>query len=115
MGYRSDVTIGLTKALYVKAVLLNNIPKALENAEKVETDLNVFWQIEGWKWYEFYPDIIEIQAWFDWCIDVMEDDDTNESIFGAVRVGEEYGDSEDWGSPGDLDIYISHYISSPFS
>lgn len=114
MGYHSDVTIGITKVLYLKAVLLNNIPKALEDANKIETNLNVYWQIEGWKWYESYPEIIEILEWFEWCIGESEEAEDNLYHFGALRIGEEYGDSEEWGRPYDFDIYKDHNISSPF-
>lgn len=114
MGYRSDVTIGITKVLYLKAVLLNNIPKALENVDKLETTLNVYWEIHGWKWYDNYPEIIEIVDWFQWCEGETETDETYETHFGALRLGEEYGDSEEWGTPCDFDIYKDHHISSPF-
>ena len=114
MGYRSDVTIGMSKVLYLKAVLLNNIPKALENVNKIEITHNVYWEIQGWKWYESYPEIIEILEWFEWCDGKSEADETYETHFGALRLGEEYGDSEDWGSPWDFDIYKDHLINSPF-
>lgn len=115
MGYRSDVTIGVTKALYVKALLLNNIPKALEGVDKLETTHNIYWQIEGWKWYDSYPEVMDIIEWFNWCFDETEEDESDETNFGALRLGEEFGDREEWGDPSDFDIYSSQYISSPFS
>ena len=114
MGYRSDVTIGITKVLYLKAILLNNIPKALEDVNKKETSHNIYWQIQGWKWYDSYPEIKEILDWFKWCEEESETDETYETHFGALRLGEDYGDSEEWGSPYDFDIYKDHNISSPF-
>lgn len=114
MGYRSDVTIGITKVLYLKAVLVNNIPKALEGINKLETEHNIYWQIHGWKWYDSYPEVMEILAWFEWCEEESYSDETYETHFGALRLGEDYGDSEEWGSPYDFDIYKDHHISSPF-
>lgn len=115
MGYRSDVTIGVTKVLYTKAVLLENIPNALKNVTKLETTHSVYWQIEGWKWYDSYPEVMDIIEWFNWCFDETENDDSYETTYGAMRLGEEYGDIEEWGHPSDFDIYSSQYISSPFS
>lgn len=115
MGYRSDVTIGITKALYTKAMLLDNIPKALEGVNKLESENNIYWQIEGWKWYESYTEVPDIIEWFNWCNEESEADDTHETHFGALRLGEEYGDAEEWGNPSDFDIYKDHHISSPFS
>ena len=114
MGYRSDVTIGVTKALYLKAMLLNNIPKALEDVDKIETTNNIYWQNQDLKWYGSYPEIKEILDWFIWCYEESESDETGETNFGALRIGEEYGDSEEWGYPSDFDIYKDHHISSPF-
>ena len=114
MGYRSDVTIGITKVLYLKAILLNDIPSALVGVNKIETSRDVYWQIQGWKWYDSYPEVIEILDWFQWCEGETESDETHEVHFGALRLGEDYGDSEEWGSPYDFDIYKDHNISSPF-
>ena len=114
MGYCSDVTIGITKVLYLKAILLNNIPKALEDINKMETTDNVYWQIQDWKWYDSYPEIKEILDWFEWCDKESDEAEDNLFHFGALRLGEDYGDSEEWGSPYDFEIYKDHHISSPF-
>lgn len=116
MGYYSDVTIAVTKELYVKAVLLNNIPNALTCDLKRDTATNVYWQIMGWKWYQSNRVIKEIEDWFEWCEEQSTRTDIDHIVthYGAIRIGEEYGDRQEWGSPQDFDIYVNHYISDPF-
>lgn len=110
MGYRSEVYIAVSKELYVKCQLLNNIPKALQGLpEMVTTEDCVYWLIEGWKWYPNYPEVQEIEAWFDWCIE----NESGESDFGAIRLGEETGDIQEWGSPWDFELYVNQSISCP--
>lgn len=117
MGYRSDVYIGIEKSLYAKAILLNNIPKCLFEVEchRPEKDQSViYWFIEGWKWYESYPDIQEMEAWFDWCMAEQETlEDEEPYIFGAIRLGEDGEDVTEWGHPAEFDLYINRYINRP--
>lgn len=120
MGYRSDVVIGISKELYTKCVLLNNIPSSLKNEDTLNNDLGYYWHIRGWKWYQGYDDVVEIERWFEWCIAHDESLCSGESKFdpptnfGALRSGEEACDFEEWGDPGEFEIYRISGIDSPF-
>ena len=119
MGYRSDVTIAMTKELYMKCVLIGNIPKALAECKDDDATARTgthYWMVKGWKFYTGYPEVDEIIDWFHWCIDSEEaqppeGDDTPQ--FGAIRLGEETSDIEEWGEPGCFDLWINQSISLP--
>lgn len=121
MGYRSDITIAITKELYVKCQLLQNIPAALTGEELVEKDGVCYWLLTGWKWYDSYPEVRAIEAWFEWCDDEVENPSQPEGshsipVFGALRLGERDGnrlDEETWGYPWEFDINVCSYISNP--
>ena len=83
MGYRSDITIAITKELYVKCQLLQNIPAALTGEELVEKDGVCYWFLTGWKWYDSYPEVHAILVWFHWC----EDEDENPPHRASVAAG----------------------------
>lgn len=119
MGYRSDITIGMTKELYMKCVLLGNIPACLAEYKDDEVTTRTgkhYWVVEGWKFYEGYPEVQEIRDWFDWCDESKEaqpPENDNNPQFGAIRLGEEIGDIEEWGDPGHFDLWINQSISLP--
>lgn len=122
MGYRSDITIAITKELYVKCQLLQNIPAALTGEELVEKDGVCYWLLTGWKWYDGYHEVQAMEEWFEWCGDEVENPPQPEGsnlrpVFGALRLGEADGngvDEETWGSPWEFDIHVCSYISNPF-
>jgi hypothetical protein len=126
MGYRSDITIAITKELYVKCQLLQNIPKALLEEKRSEKNGVCFWFLTGWKWYEEYPEVQAIEEWFEWCADEDENpdqpvnsnpnDETEVAVFGALRLGEGDGnglDEESWGSPWEFNIHVNNVINNP--
>lgn len=120
MGYQSDVIIAVSKELYVKCQLLGNIPKAIQEIKEVVTTAEVvYWFIDGWKWYDSYPEIQEIEAWFEWCADEEENPPifSNDSNFGAIRLGEGDGydrlDVQTWGNPDVFDLWVSSCITCP--
>ena len=121
MGYRSDITIAITKELYVKCQLLQNIPAALTGEEMVEKDGVCYWFLTGWKWYDGYSEVQAIVAWFDWCEDEEENPPQPEGnhskpVFGALRLGEGAGnglDEESWGYPWVFGIHVYSCISNP--
>lgn len=106
MGYRSDVVIAITKELWAQHVLLPHIPDALlgGDVERKHKENAVYFIIEGWKWYDSFPEVQEIQEW----LDSLEHDE-----FGAMRIGEDNNDTETWGAHGDFDIWLSRSISYP--
>lgn len=131
MGYRSDIVIAVRKDIYLKAQLLQNIPKSLSEAAVIAHPHGsaLYWEIHGWKWYEGYPEVQEIIDWMAWLADEEENpferveiyrDKDNKPIFselgafGAIRVGEDATDIEEWGYPTEFDLYISTAISKPY-
>ena len=121
MGYRSDIVIGMSKELYTKCMLLNNIPEALNNEQTAIINGTVYWRINDWKWYDDYPEVRSIQDWFNWCTDEEVNPRTEpteagnypSAHFGALRSGEDVGDFDEWGEPSDFDIYRLSDIDAP--
>jgi hypothetical protein len=125
MGYRSDITIAITKELYVKCQLLQNIPKALLEEERIEKNGLCYWFLTGWQWYDGYPKVQAIEEWFEWCGDEDENprqtiasdpDGFTQGVFGALRLGGGYGnelDKESWGYPWEFDIHVNTHINNP--
>lgn len=108
MGYRSNVVIGITKEVMARDLISPEIPVVLKTPSeaRMATAHNgfVYFVIEDWKWYSTYEEVQAIEAWFD-SMDELE--------FGAIRMGEEFGDVQIWGCPSDFDIYSNQWISSP--
>lgn len=104
MGYRSDLVIGIRKSVLAQDLINPTIPSIVKELSTASTDEAVYYFIEQWKWYESYPDIREIEAWFD----SMDYED-----FGAMRIGEDDNDIQTWGSPYEFEIYLSRTISAP--
>ncbi len=106
MGYRSDMVIGITKELWAEHQILPHIPDALlgSNVVRIFKESAVYFVIEGWRWYESFPEVREIEKWFN----NLEDDS-----FGAMRIGENDDDIETWGYTGDFDIWLNRSISHP--
>ena len=133
MEYTSTVTFAVRKDVYLKCQLLQNIPKCLQDTDPCITitahEDAMYWEIHGWKWYDSYHEIQEIQSWFDWLEDEDENPhkpieyarDTNNkpimgnrSAFGGIRIGEDSTDIQEWGCPSDFDLYVSVVIQTPY-
>jgi hypothetical protein len=109
MGYRSDIIIAIAKEVRARHLISNEIPACLMNDTSVikearESDGAFYFRIEGWKWYDSYQEIRDIEAWFT----SMQDEE-----FGAMRMGEDDNDTETWGQPYDFDICLNRYLSCP--
>lgn len=109
MGYRSDIIIAIAKEVRTRHLITNEIPACLMNDNSVvkearESDGTLYFRIESWKWYDSYPEIREIESWFE----SMADDE-----FGAMRMGEDDDDNQTWGQPYDFDICLNRYLSCP--
>lgn len=115
MGYRSDVRFAMRKEQYLNCQLLNNIPSAIKKLTPIICGDALYWEINDWKWYDSYPEVWEINQWFQW---LEEENDLRGKgklgIFGGMRIGEDDGDVQYWGYPGDFDIYLSRAISVPY-
>ena len=117
MGYRSDVVIAVHKTIVARDLIAPFIPQALRELPYKENDLGRYWNIGQWKWYDSYSDIQEIEAFFselESMPPVKSDGAYDSGVYGAVRVGEDHDDIQDWGSPGDYDIRAFTTINYPF-
>ena len=106
MGYRSDIVIAVEQAVVARNLLTQEIPKSVLDCfvRKDENQLTSpvsYYHLTGWKWNTYYPEAKAIEDWFA----SMEDEE-----FGAVRMGEEFGDVEYWGDPGEFSIYAQQNI-----
>jgi hypothetical protein len=106
MGYRSDLVIAVRKEIIAADLINPTIPAVVKELSWSSTDAARYYFIEGWKWYDSYPEVRDIEAWFDAM--ALED-------FGAMRIGEDDNDTETWGSPYDFEIYLSRSIAAPVS
>ena len=115
MGYRSDVRFAMRKEQYLKCQLLDNIPSAIKELTPIACDDALYWEINSWKWYDSYPEVQQINEWFEW-LDAENDlrDKGEYAIFGGMRMGEDNDDTQYWGYPSDFDIYLSRSISVPY-
>ena len=105
MGYRSDLIIAVSNEIILEDMVANTIPKIIKQLDFKLRNIGTYYRIEGWKWYDDDRDVSAILEWFS----SME-----ETQFGAVRVGEDSDDIEEWGTPYIFDIYVQTTIDSPF-
>ena len=119
MGYRSDVVIAVHKSVLASDLVNPIIPKCLKEQPHHDTKDARYWVIEGWKWYDSYPEILEIEEFFkhlDEEFARIPDSDSpgyTNGVYGAIRIGEEFGDSDTWGDPSDYEIYVNQSIDYP--
>ena len=101
MGYRSEVSIVVSKACYVKHLVLNDLPEFLKEFTKQEHKKCILWEIHDVKWYATYAEVDEVNNWLG---------ALNEMEYGFIRVGEETNDIEVWGSPYEFGLAASTAI-----
>lgn len=106
MGYRSDLVIAVRKEVIAADLINPTIPAVIKELNFASTEKVLYYFIEDWKWYSSYPEVQEIEAWFD----SMQDED-----FGAMRIGEDDNDTQTWGSPSEFEIWLSRTIDCPVS
>ena len=103
MGYRSDVYLRfaepIVEVIDAARKLDDNLDKMLsdgeaERTDKVKTDFH--WEYT--KWYDTYPEVQAVES----LLGMLQDDD-----YGFIRLGEEEGDIERKGYPGEYDMYIN--------
>ena len=106
MRYRSDIVIAVEQVVVARNLLTQEIPKSVLECfvRKDENQLTSpvsYYHLTGWKWNTYYPEAKAIEDWFA----SMEDEE-----FGAMRMGEEMGDIEIWGSPSEFSIFANQFI-----
>lgn len=104
MGYRSNIVIAVSAKILAEHLISPCIPEDLLEKEHVDIKGSRYWILEGWKWYDRYPEIREIEAFFD---------NLDDSDFAAIRIGEDVDDIQTWGNPSDYGIYVHTSISYP--
>lgn len=125
MGYRSSICIAIHKSIVVQDLIAPIIPDCLKDEPWHDINNARYWKLDDWKWYDNYPDVQAIGAFFE-ALDEIEEIKSNYdtelnpelatitmSVYGALRIGEEDGDNQEWGTPYDYDIYINRSIDSP--
>ena len=100
MGYRSNVVIAIHKELIARNLVTSEIPSNITNNFVKESETAHYFLLEQWKWYSEYPDVKEIEDYF-----TNLNEESDYEMYGAVRMRENLGDVESWGSPHDFNIY----------
>ena len=100
MGYRSEVYLRIAEPL-VEVVdaarkLDDNLDKMLSEGAEEGNKTDFTWEYT--KWYDTYPEVQAVES----LLDMLQDDD-----YGFIRLGEEEGDIERKGYPGEYDMYIN--------
>ena len=100
MGYRSEVYLRIAETL-VEVIdaarkLDDNLDKMLSDAATEGNKTDFTWEYT--KWYDTYPEVQAVES----LLDMLQDDD-----YGFIRLGEEEGDIERKGYPGEYDMYIN--------
>ena len=91
MGYRSDICIAIDNEVKAWALIADNWPSLLNEADKTEndTDATFFW-MEGWKWYESYSEVEEVMKFFT----AIDKQFETKVAYAFVRIGEDPDDTE---------------------
>lgn len=106
MGYRSDAVLKLKKELFAKFekfMVDAGKPSQEFLLDAVRSDqpeiTTLIW--EGVKFYEYFPEISNLYKFLH---------EANPENFGFIRIGEEFEDCEERGSPWDFGMYVSRNI-----
>lgn len=121
MGYRSNIIIGLHKTIMARNLVTNELPKFFKYEIPQQCGDSFYWKFEAYKWYVSFPEIAEMEAYFE----LLEQEATKhqeceqnsenqkESLFGAIRLGEGDDDEEEWGNPTAFGIESLSSLDSP--
>lgn len=108
MGYRSQVVIALNKDQYEQDLLLHEaFPSLLREKPVYTCEDYVIWDWASLKWYEGYPDVKEVDAYFNHLCEL----ETETPLHGFIRVGEDLDDVEILGDPFHFNIDIVREIT----
>lgn len=106
MSYRSDLVLALSKK--AKAfMLVCPAPSAFTDFLPLHEDFNQnsYYKATSMKWHDSYEDIKAFNVWLDKLTASMGNDS-----FGLMRLGEEFGDIQEWGCPADYNIFVEQKI-----
>ena len=96
MGYYSRVIIGVGKEVLAHDLISPIIAESLRNEPHTDSPFGRYWDL-CWKFYSSYPEVVQILEMFDALLE-------NDLPFGAYRLGEDFGDLEQWGNPYEFRI-----------
>lgn len=120
MGYCSEIVIAVRKEILAEDLIYPVIPKELRELSYQVIGDALYWHIPSWKWYTGYPEIQEIEAFFEMLSErepikegLDKDGTDTSSWFGALRLGEDSDDSQTWGEPDEFDIRTVRYVDFP--
>lgn len=116
MGYRSDLIIGIHKIIIARDLISREIPDSLRKVKYVMHNDVAYYRINSWKWYPSYPEVATMEAYFDKLTDeqdTLPEDSEIHVLFGAMRIGEDDNDFQEWGDPYSLDIALNRTIDYP--
>lgn len=103
MGYRSNVAIGVSKEVLAHDLVTQFIPECIKNSVAKDTEESRIYYLEEWKFYDSYDEVKQILHWFKTMDELNLD-------YGAVRLGEEFGDVETWGDHQAFDISVHQQL-----
>lgn len=118
MGYRSDVVIAIHQSIMARALITDELPVFLKSEPSHQYDGATYWKIEGIKWYDSFADIQEMEKYFELLdeepqVTNKEDPTFYFTVFGAIRLGEEYEDIQTWGDPRVYGIDLHQSLECP--
>ena len=120
MGYRSDIAIAIHKNIVARDLIDPIIPDALKNEPHQDNGDTRYWYLSGWKWCRGYLEVAAIEKFFDLLNEegfqiFNQEHEYSIYPYGAIRIGEDDDDVENWGDPSHYDIHLSRSIQSPFT
>ena len=108
MGYRSDLVFGVSKHLITESLVTGKWPKLLQPEPEKTSLTHLFYEITGYKWYDGYTEVDEMNAFIAEHSDKEFDD---LPAVAGIRIGEETDDIEEFGSPWLLGIWVNRTIT----
>ena len=119
MGYYSVMTVALSATVVNRNIITNEIPKLLLDTRiAVVTDYKHhstgelyarYYQLEPLKFYADIPDIAGVHAFFE----QLDDEKTDETLYGALMVGEDHNDTHSFGDPDSFELFFTTIIEIP--
>ena len=104
MGYRSEVVIALTNALNASSPLPPWVEE--QSNDVIIGEKYTIFVINSIKWYpELFENVKAVEDWF------SKMDEFNQDEYGAIILGEDFGDITYHGTPYSFNIYPIQSIS----
>lgn len=108
MGYRSDLVFGVSKRLKAECLLTGKWPELLDSEPDSTSDTHFYYEVNSYKWYDAYPEVIEMTKFLSEYEDSIHDELPD---IAGIRIGEETDDIEEFGMPWELGICIERTIT----